>query len=168
MELLIIIISILQSVGVSLGVGSSTLAVTNFFVAIADGKIDDSERKMMGVVYIVLRIAMVLILLTSASLGILSYIQSGTYGITTFIVGFWILIFVLFLNAVLMTKHILPPTLGPAIQASSWYTMGILMALSTLGLIHFSFANFMFGYFIVFLVALITITGVFNLLKHSK
>ena len=65
MEIIIIVIAILQIFSVSLGVGSSTLAVLNFFVAIADGKISDEERNMMGVVYIVLRISMLAILFTS-------------------------------------------------------------------------------------------------------
>jgi hypothetical protein len=65
MTAFIVLITILQTFSISLGVGSSTLAIINFFVAIADSKIDETERIMMGVVYTVLKVAMVLILTTT-------------------------------------------------------------------------------------------------------
>ena len=38
METLFIFVTILLSMGISLGVGASTLAILNFFAAIKDGK----------------------------------------------------------------------------------------------------------------------------------
>lgn len=64
MEIIMLFVAVIFSFATSLGVGSSTLAIANFFVAIADGMIDPEERKMMGVVYIVLRVAMVLLFIT--------------------------------------------------------------------------------------------------------
>ena len=84
MELLLLITAVIQSFAISLGVGSSTLAIVNFFVAIDDGKIDDTERKMMGVVYIILRIAMVMILFTTAIVAAVAYITE-TLSLTTWI-----------------------------------------------------------------------------------
>jgi hypothetical protein len=168
MEMIIIVTTIFQSIGVSLGVGSSTLAVTNFFVALSDGKIDKSERRMMGIVYIVLRMAMVLILLTT---GLLTILQSTVYGaayFTPFVIGFWILIAILFLNALLMTLHLMPSTFGPSLQAASWYTMGILMALFSLGLYHFSFMQFSIGYATVITLATIIVNGILVVLKRSN
>ncbi len=66
MDVIFILVAILQSIGISLGVGSSTIAIVNFFVAIADGKIEPTERKMMQVTYVILRVAMVTILLTTS------------------------------------------------------------------------------------------------------
>lgn len=168
MEMIIIVTTIFQSIGVSLGVGSSTLAVTNFFVALSDGKIDESERRMMGIVYIVLRVAMVLILLTT---GLLTILQSTVYGaayFTPFVIGFWILIAILFLNALLMTLHLMPSTFGPSLQAASWYTMGILMALFSLGLYHFSFTQFSIGYATVITLATVIVNGILVVLKRSN
>lgn len=168
MEMIIIVTAIFQSIGVSLGVGSSTLAVTNFFVALSDGKIDESERRMMGIVYIVLRVAMVLILLTT---GLLTILQSTVYGaayFTPFVIGFWILIAILFLNALLMTLHLMPSTFGPSLQAASWYTMGILMALFSLDLYHFSFMQFSIGYATVITLATVIVNGILVVLKRSN
>jgi len=168
MEIIIILTVILQSIGVSLGVGSSTLAITNFFVAIADGKIDESERRIMGVVYIVLRVAMVLILITTGILSTIGYSLYGTDYFSPFVVGFWVLIIVLFINAILMTTHIMPSTVGPALQASSWYTMGVLMALFSLGLVQFSMFHFTLGYITVILLAVSLVNGIMAALKHKR
>jgi hypothetical protein len=168
METIIIVTAILQSIGVSLGVGSSTLAITNFFVALSDGKIDDSERRMMGIVYIVLRIAMVLILTTTATLTLTQYMIYGSTYFTPFVVGFWILIVVLFMNALLMTLHLMPSTVGPSLQAASWYTMGVLMALFSLNLYQFDFSQFIAGYVGMILFATFLVNTILILLKRKK
>ena len=168
MEIIIILAAILQSIGISLGVGSSTLAITNFFVAIADGTIDENERRMMGIVYIVLRIAMVLILITTALLSIIQYSIHGTEFISSFVVAFWILISVLFANAILMTKHIMPSTFGPAIQAATWYTMGVLTSLSSLGLMGFSLIQFILAYTAVIFLAASLVNGMMAYLKGKR
>ncbi len=80
MIMIITLATIIQSMAISLGVGSSTLAIINFFVAIADGAIDETERKMMGVVYKVLRVAMVLILITTILLLLNLYSSAGLAG----------------------------------------------------------------------------------------
>ena len=115
---------ILQGFGISLGVGASTLAVTNFFVAIWDGHIDKHERRMMGVTYIVLRVAMGLILFSTLLLAILQYTQLGF--VDPFILQTTAIIVILFVNAGLMTMHLMPMTFGPSIQASAWYLLGFL------------------------------------------
>lgn len=168
MDLIIILLTILQSVAIALGVGSSTLAISNFFVAIADGEIDKTERKMMGVVYIVLRVAMGLILTTTAFLTALRYVQFGVDYFTPFVVGLWILIIMLFVNAFLMTKHIMPSSMGPALQAASWYTMGTLMALFSLGLYQFNLIQFILGYIVTILFAILIVNTVMVLLKRKS
>ena len=168
MEYLIIGTAILQSIGVCLGVGSSTLAIANFFVALSDGKIDEGERRMMGVVYIVLRVAMVLILVTTATLTLIQFMIHGPAYFTAFVVGFWLLIAVLFINAVLMTLHIMPATFGPSLQASSWYTMGVLMSLFSLGLYKFSYLQFTIGYGIAIIFATLLVNGIMGYLKKKS
>ena len=163
------LLSILQAIGVSLGVGCSTVAITSFFVAIADGSIDPQERKMLGVVYILLRVGMGLILGTTALLGFIHITgaHNGSY-FTPFMIGRWILIFVLFTNAILMTKRIMPPSFGPAIQAASWYTLGITFALVPLGLINFSLFEFIVGYLAAIAFATALVNGTMTYLKKRR
>ncbi|MEZ4200112.1 MAG: hypothetical protein R3B69_00710 [Candidatus Paceibacterota bacterium] len=61
---IITVVAILFSVFVSLGVGASTLAVSEFFMPLAMALLI-KERGMLGVVYTVLRVAMIGILLTA-------------------------------------------------------------------------------------------------------
>lgn len=167
MEILYIIISILQTFGVSTGVGSSTIAVTQFFTAISDGKIDESERRIMGVTYTILRVAMGLILLATTVQGaiIYYYVGMGAEYFSPFSVGVWFILTMLFLNAVAMTKHLLPATIGSGIQAGSWYTLGVMFAFIPLGLTTFTFVQFLLAYAGMVCLAIAIVNGVMNHLK---
>jgi len=154
---------------VSLGVGSSTLAVLNFFVALKDGKIDEQERSLMEVVYVVLRVAMVAILVTTLLLAAIYISQSDlVMYMSSFKVAFWTLIFVLYLNAFLMTKHVISSKFGPAIQAATWYTMGVIMALMSLGLQDFYFYQFAVGYMLAIVSAVVLINAVLQHLRKNN
>ena len=168
MEMIFILVSILQSIAISLGVGCSTLAIINFFVALADGKIDDNERKMMGVVYVLLRIAMVVILITTASLAYISFSKNSVQLGSAFSLSIWTLVAVLYTNAVLMTKRVMPSTIGPALQAATWYTLGVLTALVPLQLTNFSYFQFLFGYCAVIALAVTIVNGVMGHLKQKR
>jgi hypothetical protein len=164
MEIFIILGTILQGTAIALGMGASTLAIANFFVAIADGTIDPSERKMMGVVYIVLRVAMMLILTTFVLLLTLDYLSGNPVMLN---LAQLTLIAVLFINAALMTKRIMPSTVGPALQASTWYTLGILTALVPLGITAFSYPQFLLGYATVIVLAVSLVNGMMAYLKKK-
>ena len=168
MTLFFSFIAILQSFSISLGVGSSTLAIINFFTAIADGTIDDTERRMMGVVYVVLRVAMVAILITTVLLtgAKLLYIPFSQLGAFTF--GQMTVLFVLYLNAALMTAHLMPSTFGPAIQAGSWYTLGTLAALAPLGVTTFNYLEFLVGYITWVVLAVAIVNGTMAIMKHKR
>ncbi|MEN9922019.1 MAG: hypothetical protein RL097_295 [Candidatus Parcubacteria bacterium] len=146
MTLFLTFIAILKVLSIALGVGASTLAVTNFFVAIADGYIDETERRMMGVVYTVLRVAMVAILGTAGMLIAYEYGKNGLSGISPLNYALVTILLVLYSNALLMTAHKVSTTLGPALQAGSWYALGILLALQSLALTNFSYIQFLLGY----------------------
>jgi hypothetical protein len=146
MELIFVLVAIIQIFSISLGVGSSTLAVTNFFVAIADGKIDETERKMMGIAYIILRIAMVTILITTSILFARAYLTHGLASISTLMIAELTMIAMLYINASLMTLHIMPSTVGPAFQAASWYALGALYALLALQIANFTYVQFLLGF----------------------
>ncbi len=168
MTIFVTLISIIQSFAISLGVGSSTLAITNFFVAIADGKIDDTERRMMGVVYIVLRVAMILILISTLIILALKYAATGLTGMSAFHFGQILATIVLFVNAMLMTAHLMPSNFGPAIQAGNWYTLGTLSALLPLGLTGFTFTQFFLAYITWLVLAVSIINGIMAILRGRR
>lgn len=168
MTFFITLITILQTFSISLGVGSSTLAVVNFFVAIADGVIDETERKMMGVVYIVLRVAMVLILTTTILLLAYEYSSAGIMSLSAFSLSQIIVLVALYTNAVLMTYRLMPSTFGPAIQAGSWYTLGTLSGLQLLGYTSFTLPLFIMSYITGIILAISVINGIMAILKAKK
>lgn len=165
MTFIITLVAIIQSFSISLGVGSSTLAILNFFNAIADGSIDPTERRMMGVVYIVLRVAMVSILVTTLFLIVLDQANNETETLSAFAFGQLTALAILFINAVLMTLHWMPSTFGPSIQAGSWYTLGTLAALLPLGLTDFAYYQFLLGYIAWIVLAVAIVNGVMAILK---
>lgn len=165
MSLFAAFITIIQSLSISLGVGASTLAITNFFVAIADGVIDDTERRMMGVVYFVLRVAMALILVTTALLISKEYSLFGLTGLSDFSWAQILTLFVLYFNALLMSAHLVSTTFGPAIQAGSWYTLGALSALQVLGFTSFTFVQFFTGYITWMILAIGIVNAIMAVLR---
>jgi hypothetical protein len=168
MTFIIALITIIQTLATSLGVGSSTLAIVNFFVAIADGTIDETERKMMGVVYTVLRVAMVLILVSTIIILTINYSAGGFYNFSGSMWGEIIVLFVLFANSILMTMRKMPSTFGPAIQAGSWYTLGILTSLQILGYTNFSVTMFILGYITWVILAVGIVNGIMAILKAKR
>jgi hypothetical protein len=163
MDIFVIVIAIVQSFAISLGVGSSTIAITSFFAAISDGTIETTERKMLGVIYVVLRVAMVMILLTTVVLLVLHNSTLSPFAIAQLIV-----VGILFLNAILMTAHIMPSTFGPAIQAGSWYTLGTLAALVPLSLTNFTLVQFLLAYVAWVILAIAIVNGIMAMMKPKK
>lgn len=163
MDTSLIFVSLVQSMAISLGVGASTLAIVNFFVALKDGTIDQTERHMMGAVYVVLRVAMVVILAATLLLFMVDYTEGGMPMTTYLAQG--TLIAVLYLNAVLMTAKIMPVTIGPALQAATWYSLGIVAALVSLGFTAFGYLQFGLGYLTVILLAVSVVNGI---MAHQK
>ena len=168
MTTFILLAGIFQSIFISLGVGSSTLAITNFFAAIADGTIDETERRMMGLVYIVLRVAMVGILIATIALHAPVVLAAGLAGMTTFMWAQWVVLLVLYGNATLMTKRLMPSTFGPGLQAGSWYALGIMMALALQGVTQYTLLQFVLGYVAVLVLAVGSVNGVMAYLKSRQ
>lgn len=167
MTVILTVLAIIQSLAISLGVGASTLAIVNYFVAIADGTIDPNERKMMGVVYIVLRVAMIIILCTALILALYNITVLKLYP-TAYIYAQWSVIVMLFFNAFLMSKHLIASNFGPALQAGSWYTLGILLSLLALNLHSFSYMQFVLGYIAALALAVAIVNGTMTLLEKGK
>jgi hypothetical protein len=123
---------------------------------------------MLGVVYTLLRVAMVMIFVTTLILFFMTPIANAIAPSLTFIMSRFVLVAALFVNAILMTKRIMPSSFGPAIQASSWYALGITTALLPLGLAGFSFFEFIIGYFAAIALTVTIVNGVMGHLKHRK
>ena len=168
METAYIVVSVLQTIAVSLGVGSSTAAVTQFFVAIANGKIEEGERRIMGVVYILLRVAMGLILMTTLAQAAILYNVIALRYINPFTVGIWTIIAVLYINAILMTLHWMSSRFGPGIQAGSWYTLGITFALVPLGLTDFTYQQFFLAYAGMVILGTAIVNGIMSYQQGIK
>ena len=168
MEAILILIIIFQTLGIGLGLGSSTIAILNFFAAIQDGLIDESERHLMGLVYIVLRIAMAAILITTLISGLIIYGDVGSSYFTPVTLAIWTLVVVLFLNAFLMTKRVMPSTFGPAIQAGSWYTLGFVTSMVTLGLSNVTYWQFVVGYVAMIALWVAIVNGMMAYFRTQK
>jgi hypothetical protein len=67
-----------------------------------------------------------------------------------------------------MTKRIMPSNFGPAIQAGTWYTLGITMALIPLGLAQYSLIEFTVGYLAALAFAVTLVNGTMSYLKSHK
>jgi hypothetical protein len=134
----VVVVWLMSAVG--LGIGASSLAISSFLVALHDGNIDPSERRMLKVIFWALRWAMIMIPFT---LLVVEWLQPGT------IVGelfMWIIIAILYLNAIQMTFHWIPGIIGPAVQAASWYTMGFLLAIELFALAPLTWTLFLVLY----------------------
>jgi cytochrome bd-type quinol oxidase subunit 2 len=162
------LVTIIQQISISLGVGSSTLAIANFLAAIADGEIDDTERRMMGIVYVVLRIAMVLILASSVFIFAATYGGESMMDMPALAHAQLLALLVLFANALLMTAHLVPSTIGPAIQGGSWYTLGFLSSLQLLGVTDFTFTTFLLGYITWLVLAIGIVNGLMAMVNQRR
>jgi len=148
MDISQIIIGLLYGMVVSLGVGSSTLALTFYLLALRDGVIDEAERAHLGIVYVVLRVVMVLVLILLA----VRTMIGGFFG--EYIWFTWLLVGVLYGNATLMTLHKMSMKIGPALQASTWYALGISTLLLPLS---FRFSIYAISYICFILISIIAI-----------
>ena len=154
---------IFQASSIALGVGSSTLAISSFLTALYDDKIDEGERRMLGVIYAALRVAMVGIVLTTATLYFIDPVFFGAFG-----VYMWVLIGVLFANAVAMTKHWISPKYGPAIQAGTWYTLGFMATIHMFSLFVVGWSGFFALYAGDVLFAYVVVNGYLWWRKRAK
>ena len=138
---------------VALGVGASSLAITSFLTALYDGEVDVSERRMLKVIYWALRWSMVMI---AVVLAVLQWWWPNTLIGESYL---WVLIVILYVNAMLMTEHLIPVSLGPALQAATWYTLGFMITIELFNLAPLTLTLFGVLYLadIVFFVVLVNV-----------
>lgn len=152
-EIIFSIITMWYTSAIALGVGASSIAIAGFLTAISDGTFDEGERRIMGVVYISLRIAMVMIATTLAIFWLVYPDVLSTLakqGMMTVL---------LFVNAFLMTKHYISPKIGPAFQAATWYTLGFVFTIDAFALFQVSIPFFLVLYVIDIILAVLIVNG---------
>ena len=157
-ETLLAITHVLYQMGITFGVGASTFALTFFINALEDGVIDPSERRFMHIVYVVLRIGMTLITLSLLSFYAIAFFSKdiSTLLSTTYLME-WTLIGVIIVNAILMTKHLMPMRFGPVLAGGSWYSLFFVtvlpLAATPYPALLLYYGVFLVLFFIVFTVA---------------
>ncbi len=144
----------INTLGMIFGVGSSTYAITFFHQSIADGVIDNTEKRFLRTVYSLLRAGMLFLFVSFAAQG--SLIATGSesailVGRDTLAVQATLLI-AIFANALLMDARKIPMWLGPALAGASWY--GIFFA-SVLDMYHFPYPMLMLWYLVLIVIFII-------------
>lgn len=109
---------------IGLAAGASTFALTFYFMGIKDEVIDASERRFMGAVYFVLRVALVVIIVTEVFYVFFYGFDAFTLVKTMEVLWFrWMLLAIIIGNALLMHFHKMPMWLGPGLAGGSWYAL---------------------------------------------
>lgn len=145
-------ITFVNTLGMTLGVGSSTYAIIFFHQSIADGMIDDTEKRFLHTVYFLLHAGMILLFLSYATQGYAIMrglplpVNTDTLAIESTLLA------IIFGNAVLMEKRLIAMWLGPAIAGASWY--GIFLAF-VLDLYHFSYPILITWYVVLIILFII-------------
>ncbi|MCW9054723.1 MAG: hypothetical protein OQJ98_01960 [Candidatus Pacebacteria bacterium] len=149
------ILVFLHIAGVILGVGGATLAEVFYLMALKDGDVDASERRMMHANYRTLRVGLVLIIFSGiAMVWWLVSVEGHTWPLHS--AKLWakeVMTAVIIINAVLISKRWVPMWLGASLSFTSWWAATLLGTWRDLS---YSFGEVMIGYGIaVFVVAAI-------------
>jgi hypothetical protein len=154
----------INTLGMTLGVGSSTYAITFFHQSIADGVIDDTEKRFLHTVYFLLRAGMILLFLSYTSQGYaIMHGLSIPVGNDTLAAQASFLA-IIFGNAVLMDKRLIAMWLGPAIAGASWYSI---FFASTLDMYHFPY-SLLIDWYCILIILFILILRILRELMMKK
>lgn len=148
-------------IGTILGVGGATIAEVQASLAYRNGKASEEARSLLHANYFVIRVGMGIILLSV--LGMFWYqLNAGNTWILTS-EKLWIkdLMFVaIFVNAVLLTKHLIPFWLGTSISLTSWWGATLL---GLAGRLPYGFVTYLVWY----VVAIFVVAGVLHLMRKT-
>lgn len=135
------------TIGLTLGVGSSTFALTFFIRALEDGAIDPSEKRFLHTVYVVLRLGMITI-----AFGLVATLLAGQALPLPQYAMQWTLLGVITLNALLMTVRVMPMSVGPVLAGGSWYSLFWITALPLGGVAYPALLIYYGGFLIAFFI----------------
>ncbi len=145
------LIELVWNIGLTFGVGSSTFALIFYIQALGDGVIDDSEKRLMHTVYVVLRIGIALIVLSLLS-GLL-FEQTAFNGVSS---KAWFLLSIIIGNAILMSRHKMPMRFGPVLAGGSWYAL-FLVTKTPLGYANGFMSLLLYAFFLSLFYAVFTL-----------
>ncbi|PIT91435.1 hypothetical protein COU17_00385 [Candidatus Kaiserbacteria bacterium CG10_big_fil_rev_8_21_14_0_10_49_17] len=147
-------------IGAVLGTGGATLAEIFSFTALKDGVVSADEKRMMHANYFMIRIGTLLVLLSGFALvAWWVFVEGNIWPLTSGKV--WvkdIMVLAIVINAVLLTRRLIPFWLGSAISFTSWWGATILGAWRHAPI---SFTEALLGY----IVAIFIVAGVLELLR---
>ncbi len=116
-------VNLFHQYAVGLSVGASTFAMVFYYYVVSQGETHPEQRKMMHIVYFILRIGMMLIVLSEFVIFQYNYqVNNYLYWTANPEVLMRLTIFsVIVINAVLMHKRLISMWIGPALAGGSWY-----------------------------------------------
>ena len=148
-------------IGAILGTGGATIAEVQINIALKDKQVDQSERALMHANYWVIRVGMGIILLSV--IGMFWYhLSAGNLWILTS-EKLWIkdvMFIAIFVNAILLTKRLVPLWLGASISFTSWWGATLLGLAKGLSL---SFETYLIGY----TAAIFIVAGILHLIRRA-
>lgn len=147
-------------VGTILGVGGATIAEINVVRALGDGQMSEDERHLMHGTYTVIRIGTLTVLLSGIAL-VWWHVwgQGSTWPLTSAKV--WlkeIMVVIITVNALLLTRRLMPLWLGSAISFVSWWGATVLGVWRH---IPYSFVELAVGY----CIAIFAVAGILELIR---
>lgn len=126
MESIALLLFLLQQLGVALGLGSATLALTFSIVGNSDGVFDDSERRFLRIVNLTLFISLFLIIATGIAITAAHILAGDTATVGTPAYLFkWGLVSIATLTAITAISSLLPKIVIGIISGTTWYTLFI-------------------------------------------
>lgn len=146
--------------GTILGAGGATLAEIQIIRALKDGAVDVSERSLLHSDYAVIRIGMALIIFSGIVLVWWNFSEGNNWVMTSskLLFKYSLMLFII-VNAVLISKRLIPLWLGSAISFTSWWMATILGFWKK---IDYTFFQLFFYYIIIVFV----VAGISTLIKR--
>ena len=168
MSSLLFLASVIKYFAIAIGVGAVTLSTVNFFIFLSDGTLDKDERHLIATAHLLIRLAILVVLLTLLP-EILCYHQTvGIAYLDAVILGELFVLFLLSLNALLLTAGIIPAVMAPVMQVSGWYALGMLNILQFSGATEFSFLLFMLAFVTWFIFVAAVVNGILAYLRAKQ
>lgn len=118
MSIFVSLINLLFQLGVSVGVGASTVAIALRVLSLRDGKIDAFEKQHIDLIHRVMRFATVFV-----ALGLVLSLLSGAVPRDIQYALQWAMLGALITNSLFMAQQSISHTFAPSLQAATWYAL---------------------------------------------
>jgi hypothetical protein len=152
---------------ISVGVGASLVAIVNYLYASVDGTLNRTERGMMGVTYIILRFITIAFLLSSLCIVLFDTHSIGIGVYSPALLANLTLLFVLYINAILISTQFIGIAQALVIQFSTWCTISSVTTLAILE-VPFTVHEFVMLYIVLTSVIALMCSGGYLLLSQWR